>query len=56
MYVLDSEGLFDTDKDKNIDSKLTTLIMLLSSLVIFNKDRVIDRELLNDLHFTVKQI
>jgi len=42
MYLVDSEGLFDTEKDGNSDRKLISLVVFLSSYLIFNSRGIID--------------
>ena len=42
MYLVDTEGLFDVLKEQDCDLKLTCIVVLLSSYMIFNSTGVID--------------
>ena len=42
MYLVDSEGLLDTENDENNVPKLISLVVLLSSYLIFNSNGIID--------------
>ena len=54
MYLVDSEGLLDTDKDQDSDRKMITLVILLSSYLIFNSTGVISGESLDQLALTLE--
>ena len=53
MYLVDSEGLFDTNKEQVIDQKLVSMVILLSSYLIFNDKGVIDGATINQLALTL---
>lgn len=54
MYLIDSEGLFDTDKGEEDDRKIITLVILLSSYLIFYSVGVIDGQSLEQLALTLE--
>ena len=41
---MDTEGLSDTNKDKGNDVKIFTLALLLSSMLMFNFEKVIAKD------------
>lgn len=47
MYLADTEGLFDMEKEEDNDMRLTSLVVLLSSYLIFNSTGVIDSKSLD---------
>jgi len=42
MYLVDTEGLFDVVKEESSDLKLTCIVVLLSSYMIYNSTGIID--------------
>lgn len=49
VLALDTEGLSDTQNDAEFDSKLYSLVLMLSSYVVINVCAVLDENLLNHL-------
>ena len=47
--LLDTEGLFSTERSTNTDTKIFSLSVLLSSLFIFNSLHTIDEQKIEDL-------
>ncbi|XP_072889490.1 guanylate-binding protein 1-like [Hemitrygon akajei] len=55
LLLLDTEGLGDPDKgDTNNDNSIYSLAILLSSILIYNGQRNIDQQSLQDLHFVTE--
>lgn len=54
MYLVDSEGLLDTENDDISDRKIISLVVLLSSYLIFNSTGVIDSGTLDQLALTLE--
>ena len=53
VLVIDSEGIGSFDEDRNHDSKIFTLAILLSSFFIYNGMESIDENALNSLSFII---
>lgn len=51
VLALDTEGLSDTQNDAEFDSKLYSLVLMLSSYVVINVTAVLDENLLNHLRY-----
>jgi len=49
VVVIDTEGLGDTEKEKNNDVRIFMLAVLLSSHIIFNCTGVIDNDSISQL-------
>ncbi|XP_072889489.1 guanylate-binding protein 1-like [Hemitrygon akajei] len=55
LLLLDTEGFGDPDKgDKHNDNSIYSLAILLSSILIYNGQRNIDQQSLQDLHFVTE--
>ncbi|XP_062919355.1 guanylate-binding protein 1-like [Mobula hypostoma] len=56
LLLLDTEGLGDPKKgDSHNDNSIYTLAILLSSILIYNGQKQIDQQSLQDLHFVTEQ-
>lgn len=54
VVFIDTEGLSDTEKDKNNDVRIFTLAVLLSSFMIFNVQGVIAKDEIDLLSLVTK--
>ena len=52
-YFVDTEGLDDVERGEDSDRRLTAIVVLLSCYLIYNVDKVIDKDSIDKLGLAV---
>lgn len=56
MILMDTEGLFSSERTTEVDLKIFALTVLLSSSLVYNQMGPINESTLNDLHLVANLV